>query len=94
MTSNAIGAGPAAQPAAGQEIASNADRLASKEVFLQLLVAQLRNQNPLNPANGVEFMSQLAQFSQLEQAMSSRRELEAIHKLLQQVVQPAAGGGQ
>lgn len=38
-----------------------------KEEFLQLLVCQLQNQDPLNPQNDTEFVSQLAQFSSLEQ---------------------------
>ena len=46
-----------------------------KEAFLQLLVAQVKNQNPLNPTDGVQFLSQLAQFSQLEQLMGIREDL-------------------
>lgn len=38
-----------------------------KEDFLKLLVAQLQNQNPLNPSDPTEFTAQLAQFSSLEQ---------------------------
>lgn len=38
-----------------------------KEEFLQLLVCQLENQDPLNPQSDTEFISQLAQFSALEQ---------------------------
>jgi flagellar basal-body rod modification protein FlgD len=38
-----------------------------KEEFLTLLVAQLQNQDPLNPSDPTEFTSQLAQFSSLEQ---------------------------
>jgi flagellar basal-body rod modification protein FlgD len=34
--------------------------------FLKLLVAQLQNQDPLNPVSDTEFLSQLAQFSQLQ----------------------------
>lgn len=38
-----------------------------KNAFLQLMVAQLQAQNPLEPSNGTEYISELAQFSQLEQ---------------------------
>ena len=37
-----------------------------KEEFLQLLLAQLRNQDPLRPMEDTEFVAQLAQFSSLE----------------------------
>lgn len=57
---------------------STTDSLADKEAFLQLLVAQLKNQDPLNPADGVEFLAQLAQFSALEQLMGIRSEIKAL----------------
>ncbi|MFA6412164.1 MAG: flagellar hook capping FlgD N-terminal domain-containing protein [Syntrophales bacterium] len=38
-----------------------------KEDFLKMLVAQLKNQDPLNPMSGTDFATQLAQFSSLEQ---------------------------
>lgn len=38
-----------------------------KDEFLQLLVCQLQNQDPLNPQQDTEFIAQLAQFSSLEQ---------------------------
>ncbi len=38
-----------------------------KDSFLQLLVCQMQNQDPLNPSTDTEFVSQLATFSQLEQ---------------------------
>ncbi len=52
------------------------DKLANSQVFLQMLVAQIKNQNPLNPADGVQFMTQLAQFSQLEQLIGIRKDLD------------------
>ena len=38
-----------------------------KEAFLNLFIAQLRHQDPLNPMENTEFLSQLSQFSSLEQ---------------------------
>jgi flagellar basal-body rod modification protein FlgD len=48
-----------------------------KEDFLKLLIAQLKNQDPLNPASNTEFVAQLAQFSSLEQMTAMNTNLEA-----------------
>jgi flagellar basal-body rod modification protein FlgD len=61
-----------AQPAAAPSI----DGLANENTFLQLLVAQIKNQDPLQPADSIQFLSQLAQFSQLEQLIGIRQELK------------------
>jgi flagellar basal-body rod modification protein FlgD len=49
----------------------------SEEMFLQLLVAQLQNQDPLNPTDSTQFVSQLAQFSELEQVIAIRSDIES-----------------
>ena len=83
--------GAANEPAGAESTPSKIDptQIASKDAFLRLLVAQIRNQNPLNPADGVQFLTQLAQFSELEQMIGIRQELEALHGDLQQSGQPA-----
>jgi flagellar basal-body rod modification protein FlgD len=48
-----------------------------KEEFLTLLVAQLRNQDPLSPTNPEEMAAQLAQFSSLEQLINVNETLQA-----------------
>src|ERR1044071_10487564 len=49
------------QPPAGA-----AGNSSDKEMFLNLMVAQLRYQDPLNPADSGEFLAQSAQFTALE----------------------------
>lgn len=49
-----------------------------KEDFLTLLVAQLQNQDPLNPDDPTEFTAQLAQFSSLEQLFNLNESMDAL----------------
>ncbi|MBI1791500.1 MAG: hypothetical protein HYR60_28560 [Acidobacteria bacterium] len=73
-----IGAAAAQPAASGNAPAGNTDKLANQEVFLQLLVAQIKNQDPLKPTDGVQYLTQLAQFSSLEQLIGIRAELKNI----------------
>ena len=70
-----------------------------KNVFLQLLVAQLRNQDPMNPTDGTQFLTQLAQFQQLEQSINSGQDITAIRNDLDKIVatpaaDPITGGNE
>ena len=60
------------------------DKGLGKDAFLKLLIAQLRNQNPLNPVQGTDFIAQTAQFSSLEQ-------LQQINQSLAQLAASSAG---
>jgi len=49
-----------------------------REDFLRLLIAQLENQDPMQPAKDTEFVAQLATFSSLEQLISANERLDAL----------------
>ena len=49
-----------------------------KEDFMMLLVAQLKNQDPLSPDDPTEFTAQLAQFSSLEQLYNINDSMESL----------------
>ena len=48
------------------------------DAFLQLLVAQMQNQDPLNPTDATEQLSQLASFSNVEQGIKMNQKLESM----------------
>ena len=49
---------------------SGMSSLTSESTFLQLLIAQIKNQDPLNPTDSIQFVGQLVQYSELEQLMN------------------------
>jgi flagellar basal-body rod modification protein FlgD len=66
-TSSASGSGTA-----------TAASLTSENVFLQLLVAQLKNQDPEQPTDGTAFVTELAQFTTLQEDTESATDLDKI----------------
>lgn len=52
------------------------------QTFLSLLTAQMRNQDPLKPMESTEFVSQLANFSAVEQQVKTNDALAAIYTAL------------
>jgi flagellar basal-body rod modification protein FlgD len=70
-----------ATQSAGASSAANISASSSKasldyNSFLQLLIAQMKNQDPLNPVNSTEYVSQLASFSTVEQAIQTNTKLD------------------
>jgi len=56
-----------------------------KNMFMQLLVAQLRNQNPLNPTDSMAFVQQLSQFQQMEQSVNTGQDIAAIRQVIEKL---------
>ncbi len=71
----------ATQPATASASATQ-NSLVSEQTFLQLLVAQLKNQDPENPQDGTQFVAELAQFSSVEQQVQMRTDLDSINSIL------------
>jgi flagellar basal-body rod modification protein FlgD len=57
---------------------SGTDPLANETTFLQLLVAQLQNQDPMNPSDSTAFLTQLAQFTQVEQLVGIKQDTDTL----------------
>ena len=64
--------------------------LANQDVFLQLLVAQLKNQDPEQPADGTAFVTQLAQFTTLQENTQATTDLNAILAYFKTLATPPA----
>ena len=71
----AIGTAAAASSVTNQSEQSLAD---SFDTFLTLLTTQLRYQDPLEPMESAEFTNQLVQFTQVEQSISTNKQLEQL----------------
>ena len=79
LTSSPATAGSAANPALTANAQSDSAALSSDfETFLQLLTAQLENQDPLNPMDSQDFATQLATFSGVEQQVKTNELLTAL----------------
>ena len=86
-----IGSGAAdASANSSASTSSSSSSLANESTFLQLLVAQIKNQDPTQPMDSTAFLSQLAQFSQLEQLVGIRQDIEKPSATAANATTPAA----
>jgi len=80
---------PAAGTGTNSSTSSSSDPQATKQEFISLLVAQLQNQDPLNPTDGTQFLSQLTEINSLEQLLGIRSDLDQ----LASAATPVSGSG-
>jgi len=87
-TTAAAQASSAATNSSQTAAASSTDSLATESTFLKLLVAQIQNQDPTQPADSMAYVTQLAQFSSLEQLININQGVTT----LDQAVAPSSSG--
>jgi flagellar basal-body rod modification protein FlgD len=73
----------AASAPSGQYSGLSAQRLASGADFFKLLTAQMSAQDPLQPVDNTQFLTQLAQFTQLQQSLTTNQTLASMASLQQ-----------
>ncbi|MGC8462234.1 MAG: flagellar hook capping FlgD N-terminal domain-containing protein [Acidimicrobiales bacterium] len=66
MTVNPVSASQATTAASSSSTTNPLQSLTNPNTFLNLLVAQLKYQDPLNPTSGTQFLSQTAQLTEVE----------------------------
>ena len=63
--------------------AKTTEKKSEKDMFMTLLVAQLKNQDPLAPQDGTEFVAQLTQMNSLDQLVGIRESIDKLNTYLQ-----------
>ncbi len=66
------------KPPAAQATGTASRSSLDYDAFLQLLIAQMKNQDPTNPMDPTDQMAQLATFSQVEQSIKANAKLDAL----------------
>ena len=82
MASSILGVTPASTGASsGTQTERTIKTELGKDDFLKLLIAQLTNQDPMDPLKDKDFIAQMAQFSALEQQTNMAKGIETLTKL-------------
>jgi flagellar basal-body rod modification protein FlgD len=69
---------PVSQVANTAAPAANSSVTPDYNAFLKLLIAQLKNQDPTKPIDPTQYISQIASFSNVEQAVQANAKLDAL----------------
>ena len=77
MTVSAVSS-TTASPSSSASATQAASNLIDYNSFLKLLVAQMQNQDPMNPTDSTQYLSQLASFSSVEQAVQTNSKLDQL----------------
>jgi flagellar basal-body rod modification protein FlgD len=65
-------------PTTGPAATATAKNSMDYDSFLKLLIAEMKNQDPLSPKDSSEFVAQFASFSQVEQAIRTNQKLDEL----------------
>ncbi len=68
----------ATDPTSTSAAITSTDALGDESTFLQLLVAQIQNQDPTQPMDSSTFLTQLAEFTQVEQLIGIRQDVQEL----------------
>ncbi|HEX4438285.1 MAG TPA: flagellar hook capping FlgD N-terminal domain-containing protein [Solirubrobacteraceae bacterium] len=96
MTTTDVIARAAATGGQSEPAVSNPNGTLGQNDFLKLMIAQLQAQDPLNPGNTNEFVSELAQMTQVEQTtnLANASELSGAVQLIGRTVNYASQSGE
>ncbi len=81
LSSHTVAPPPAVASAAGMTQAAQDAQDSGKDDFMRIFLAQLKNQDPMEPLDNKEMVAQLAQLNGLEQAIETNRQLASLQSM-------------
>ena len=83
-TTNTVNPTPITSTGTEKNYARQVNSELGKDAFLRLLTTQLSHQDPLNPTDDKEFLSQMASFSSLEQMQNLNTSFAGLDETMQE----------